>query len=194
MALIAAAARGRARLQVGHVERYNATMQALLARNIALAEIRTLTARRMNAGSARVMDIDVVLDLMVHDIDAVIAVKKSPVTDVSATGTKDPAVAVLTFADGATAHVTASRVTEGRTRDLTVEMKGGAVYALDYIERTLTRDGAPLPVAGDANNLGRQMTSFARAIRSGSATEVSGEDALAVMEVVWRVQKALGLR
>lgn len=193
-ALIAAAAHGNARLQVGHVERYNAAMQALLAYNMPVSDIRTLTARRMNAGSARVMDIDVVLDLMVHDIDAVMAVKKSPVTDVSASGTKDHAVAVLTFADGAAAHVTASRVTEGRTRDLTIEMKDGAVYALDYIERSLTRDGAPLPVPGDANNLGRQMTSFARAIRAGSAAEVSGEDALAVMDVVWRVQKALGLR
>lgn len=193
-ALIAAAAHGNARLQVGHVERYNAAMQALLARNIAISEIRILKARRMNAASARVMDIDVVLDLMVHDIDAVMAVKRAAVTDVSAAGTKDHAVAVLTFADGATAHVTGSRVTEGRTRDLTVEMSDGAVYALDYIERSLSRDGAPLAVPGDANNLGRQMTSFARAIRSGSATEVSGEDALAVMDVVWRVQKALGLR
>ncbi len=193
-ALIAAAAQGDARLQVGHVERYNAAMQALLAQNIAISEIRTLTARRMNAASARVMDIDVVLDLMVHDIDAVMAVKRAAVTDVSATGTKDHAVAVLTFADGATANVTASRITEGRTRDLTVELKDGAVYALDYIERSLSRDGAPLAVPGDANNLGRQMTSFARAIRSRSATEVRGEDALAVMDVVWRVQKALGLR
>ena len=90
--------------------------------------------------------------------------------------------------------MTASRITEGRTRDLTVELKDGAVYALDYIERSLSRDGAPLAVPGDANNLGRQMTSFARAIRSRSTTEVRGEDALAVMDVVWRVQKALGLR
>lgn len=193
-ALIEAAARGDARLQVGHVERYNAAMQALLAQGLATSEIRTLTARRMNAASARVMDIDVVLDLMVHDIDAVMAVKRAPVTDVSATGTKDHAVAVLTFADGATAHVTASRVTEGRTRDLTVEMKDGAVYALDYIERSLTRDGAIIPVPGDANNLGRQMMSFARSIRAHATPEVSGENALAVMDVVWRVQKALGLR
>jgi hypothetical protein len=100
---------------------------------------------------------------------------------------------MITFADGAAAHLTASRVTQGRTRDLRVEMKDGAVYALDYIERTLARDGGALAVPGDANNLGRQMTSFAEAVRTGAAAGVSADEALAVMDVVWRVQKALGL-
>ncbi len=190
-ALIAAA--GKTCLHVGHVERFNAAIQAFLALNLPYGGIRALTARRMNAGSARVVDIDVVQDLMVHDIDVVMAIKQIPVVEVAATGDKDHAVAVLTFADGATAEVTASRITEGRTRDLAVEMKDGAVYAADYIQRTLTRDGAALEVTGDANNLGRQMTSFAHAVRTGGRTAVSGDDALAVMEVVWRVQKALGL-
>lgn len=192
-ALIAAAAATNTCLQVGHVERFNAAIQALLALDPPRGEIRTLTARRMNAGSARVIDIDVVQDLMVHDLDVVMAIKQTAVADVQANGTKDHAVAMLIFADGATAQVTASRVTEGRTRDLAVEMKGGAVYAVDYIQRALTRDGVALSVTGDPNNLGRQMTSFAHAVRTGTCPAVSGDDALAVMEVVWRVQKALGL-
>ena len=192
-ALIAAAEATHTCLQVGHVERFNAAIQAFLALNPPRGEIRALTARRMNAGSARVIDIDVVQDLMVHDLDVVMAIKQSAVADVTATGTKDHAVATLAFADGATAMVTASRVTEGRTRDLAVEMKDGAVYAVDYIQRALTRDGVELSVTGDANNLGRQMTGFAHAVRTGTRPAVSGDDALAVMEVVWRVQKALGL-
>lgn len=192
-ALMAAAKAGGACLQIGHVERYNAAVQALLAEDIASSEILSLTARRMNAASARVTDIDVVLDLMVHDIDVVMALKGAAVTDVRAAGTKDHAEAVLTFADGAAAHLTASRVTQGRTRDLAVELMDGAVYALDYFERTLTRDGVALAVTGDANNLGRQMTSFARAVRTGGAPEVGAEDALAVMNVVWQVQRALGI-
>jgi predicted dehydrogenase len=193
-ALIAAAKAGGACLQIGHVERYNAALQALLAQNLASSEILSLTARRMNAASARVTDIDVVLDLMVHDIDVVMALKSgATVTDVRAAGTKDHAEAVLTFADGAAAHLTASRVTQGRTRDLAIELMDGAVYALDYFERTLTRDGAALAVAGDANNLGRQMTGFANAVRTGRAPEVGAEDALAVMNVVWQVQRALGI-
>ncbi len=192
-ALMAAAKAGGACLQIGHVERFNAAVQALLAQNIAASEILSLTARRMNAASARVTDIDVVLDLMVHDIDVVMALKGVAVIDVRAAGTKDHAEAVLTFADGAAAHLTASRVTQGRTRDLAIEMMDGAVYGLDYFERALSRDGVPLPIEGDANNLGRQMTSFARAVRTGAKPDVSAEDALAVMNVVWQVQRALGI-
>src|SRR5690606_9755281 len=83
-ALIEAADKSRACLQIGHVERFNAGVQAFLAQNPAAGEMRTLTARRMNAGSARVTDIDVVLDLMVHDLDVVMALKQSPVTGISA--------------------------------------------------------------------------------------------------------------
>lgn len=192
-ALMDAAARGNACLQVGHVERFNAAVLAFLALESPVAAIRSLAARRMNAGSARVTDIDVVMDLMVHDIDVVLAIKRAPVMVVSAVGTKDHAVATLTFADGATATLTASRMTEGRTRDLAVEMADGAVYGIDFIERALVKDGAALPVSGDANNLGRQMTSFAHAIRTGTCPPVSGADALAALEIVWRVQRALGL-
>jgi predicted dehydrogenase len=123
----------------------------------------------------------------------VMAVKNVAVADVQAAGTKDHAEAVLAFADGTAAHLTASRVTQGRTRDLALELMDGAIYALDYFERTLTRDGAALAVTGDANNLGRQMTSFARAVRTGRAPEIGADDALAVMNVVWQVQRALGI-
>lgn len=192
-ALMAAAEKTGACLQIGHVERFNAAVQALLAHQPPPAEMRSLTARRMNAGSARVTDIDVVLDLMVHDLDVVLALKQAPVTDIRAIGSKDHAVATLTFADGATAHLTASRITEGRTRDLSIEMSDGAVYGVDFIQRSLTRDGVSLSVPGDANNLGRQMTSFAHSIRNGAPPAVSGADALAAMQIVWRIQKALGL-
>jgi predicted dehydrogenase len=57
----------------------------------------------------------------------------------------------------------------------------------------VAKDGAPLRVAGDANSLGRQMTDFARAVRTGSPPQVGAEDALAAMDVVWRVQKILGI-
>lgn len=192
-ALMAAAERGRAVLQIGHVERFNAAVQALLAQGLEPSAIRSLTARRMNAGSARVGDIDVVLDLMVHDIDVVLALKRAPVAEVRATGSADHAVAMLTFSDGASARLTASRVTEGRTRDLAVETKTGSLFSLDYVARTLTKDGAALPVVGDANSLGRQLRDFARASREGGAPQVGAAEALAVMDTAWRVQRALGL-
>ncbi len=114
-------------------------------------------------------------------------------TDVRATGDQDHAVATLQFEDGATAEITASRVTPGRTRDLTVTLHDGKTYALDYIERTLSVDGVTIPVTADANSLGRQMSAFAHSIRTQTPPQISGGDALSVMDVTWRVQKALGL-
>lgn len=192
-ALMAAAKDGGAVLQVGHVERFNAAVMALLAENPNPADIKQIVARRMNAGSARVTDIDVVLDLMVHDIDVVMALKRSPVHEVTATGDKDHAVARLAFEDGTFADVTASRTTPGRVRDLSVVMDDGAVYALDYIERTLTHRGADISVAGDANPLGRQVRDFARCIRRHETPQVCADQALRVLEIVWRTQQALGL-
>lgn len=192
-ALQEAAAVGSTVLQVGHVERFNAAVVALRALNLPRADIAQLTARRMNAGSARVLDIDVVLDLMVHDLDVVMALKGEPVTEVRATGSGDHATAALVFADGSTAEITASRVTPGRTRDLALVMKDGTPYALDYIERSLRRGDAAVPVTGDANPLGRQVSAFAASIRTGTKPAVSADDAIAVMQVVWRIQRSLGL-
>src|SRR6185312_8583720 len=93
--MIAAAREGKAVLQVGHVERFNPAVETLLAAAVAPAAIRALAARRMSAASARVTDIDVVTDLMVHDLDVVLALKGGDVAGVQAAGDDDHAVALL---------------------------------------------------------------------------------------------------
>lgn len=197
-ALIAAAAEGCAVLQVGHIERFNPAVETLAHAALTPASIRALAARRMSAASARVLDIDVVTDLMVHDIDVVLALKKTPVVHVSAEGNDDHAVALLRFADGATATLTASRVTATRIRDLDLVTLDD-FFHLDYGGRTLSRsrrrdtghiDCTDLAVTG-ADALSAQLEDFLRCAPDKRAPRVSGEDALACMIVCAQIRAAI---
>jgi len=191
--VVATAKARNAALQVGHIERFNPAVSALLA-HVGDAAVKALTVRRMNAGSARVKDVDVVMDLMVHDIDVVLALKRQPVVNVSATGNGDHARALLAFRDGTVADITASRTYDGRLRDLHAVLENSALE-MDYVARTLTeKTGAntiALPVEAD-DALTMQLDSFLRAIK-GASPVVSAADGLKVMDVAWRVQAALGL-
>jgi predicted dehydrogenase len=184
-------------LRVGHVERFNPAIVALA--DIAPDGIRALLGRRLSGASARVTDVDVVLDLMVHDIDAVLSVKRRPVTDIAARGDRDHAVAVLAFDDGATATLVASRVAPLRVRDLDV-LTSAVAYRVDYLARSLhalrTENGqivaSPCPVpARDA--LAAQLDAFIAAVRGTADRPVTLAEAEAAMTVAWRVQAALGL-
>jgi predicted dehydrogenase len=196
--MIDAARAGRAVLQVGHVERFNPAVETLLAAATSPSSIRALAARRMSAASARVTDIDVVTDLMVHDLDVVLALKGANIAAVQAEGSDDHAVALLRYPDGAVATLTASRLTATRVRDLDVA-DDDAFFHLDYIGRTVTRTlkrgadhmaTAQLAVP-DSDALAAQLGDFVRCVRAKSKPRVSGDDALAVMRVAWLIQAAL---
>ena len=124
-------------LQVGHVERFNPVFRYL--ETVATAP-RFIEAHRLSPYPARSTDIGVVLDLMIHDLDVVLAFVKSPVTSVDAVGipvlsqTEDIANARLRFANGCVANLTASRVSPERMRKIRV-FSGGATtsyVSLDY--------------------------------------------------------------
>ncbi len=110
-------------LQVGHIERFNPVFKYL--ENIATAP-RFIEAHRLSPYPARSMDVGVVLDLMIHDLDIVLAFVKSKVISVEAVGlpvlskSEDIANARLKFANGCIANLTASRVSEERTRKIRV--------------------------------------------------------------------------
>ena len=197
-ALMAAAVKGRAILQVGHIERFNPAAETLAHAMLPPASILALAARRMSAASARVLDIDVVTDLMVHDIDVVLALKKTAVAHVSARGNDDHAVALLSFADGTTATLTASRVTTTRIRDLDVVTRD-AFYHLDFSARTLSKsrrrdnghiESTDLAVTG-TDALSAQLEDFLSCVRDKRAPRVGGEDALATMILVAQIRKAM---
>ena len=125
-------------LQVGHVERFNPVFNYL---QTAAPEPRFIECHRLSPFPARSTDIGVVLDLMIHDLDVVLAFVKSPVTNVDAvgipvlSGSEDIANARLRFANGCVANLTASRVALERMRKIRV-FSGGTTtpsyVSLDY--------------------------------------------------------------
>ena len=124
-------------LQVGHVERFNPVFKYLES---VATEPRFIETHRLSPFPARSTDIGVVLDLMIHDLDIVLAFVKAPVTSVDAVGvpvlsaTEDIANARLRFANGCVANLTVSRVSPERMRKIRV-FSGGAMtsyISLDY--------------------------------------------------------------
>jgi predicted dehydrogenase len=124
-------------LQTGHVERFNPVFHYL---QTVATEPRFIETHRLSPYPARSTDIGAVLDLMIHDLDVVLAFVKSPVTSVDAVGvpvlsqSEDIANARLRFANGCVANLTVSRVSPERMRKIRV-FSGGAVrsyISLDY--------------------------------------------------------------
>ncbi len=124
-------------LQVGHVERFNPVFKYL---ETVAPEPRFIETHRLSPYPARSTDIGVVLDLMIHDLDVVLAFVKSPVTSVDAVGipvlskSEDIANARLRFANGCVANLTVSRVSPERMRKIRVFSGGEApsYISLDY--------------------------------------------------------------
>ncbi len=115
-------------LGVGHVERFNPAFESIASRSL---EPRYIETQRIAPFTFRSTDIGVVLDLMIHDIDLVLALVKSPLRDVDAfggavfTGAEDMASAILKFENGAVAHLTASRVAMAASRKMRVFSRDG---------------------------------------------------------------------
>jgi len=158
--LLAAALAGGAVLAVGHVEFHNPAVQSLLALGRAP---RFVEVQRLARFTPRSLDVDVVLDLMIHDLQILHALDPSPLTEVRATGIEvlsprvDIANARLVFASGCVANVTASRVSAERIRKLRLFLPS-RYYSLDYQGQEIkgyrlaeVTDGAP---PADAAGLG----------------------------------------
>ena len=135
--LVGLAQKNKCVLQVGHVERFNPVFKYL---EKVATEPRFIEGHRLSPYPARSTDIGVVLDLMIHDLDVVLAFVKSPVTSVDAVGipvlskSEDIANARLRFANGCVANLTVSRISPERLRKIRV-FSGGAVtsyISLDY--------------------------------------------------------------
>ena len=196
--LIAVAAAGKRILQVGHSERYNGGVQALAER---IRDPGFIEVHRMGPFPGRGIDVDVVLDLMIHDIDIVLTLVKAPVTGVSAVGVPvisgqaDIANARLEFASGCVANITASRVSGERLRKIRVFQRD-TYFVLDYATQELhlfqpSPDAAPgssrltrvdIPVA-QVEPLRQELADFVSSVRSRRPPLVPGEagrDAVAV--------------
>jgi len=201
--LIALAARVKRVLQVGHLERFNA---AILAAEPHLRSPRFIECHRLAPYRERGTDVNVVLDLMIHDIDIVQTIVGAPITSIDAVGTPvfsegiDIANARIRFANGCVANATASRVSLKTERKMRI-FEDDAYLSLDLQQKILTliRKRVPadapgaLPVTieeqslepGDA--LKAQIDSFLECIRSGRAPVVPGEAGLVALETALRI-------
>lgn len=200
-ALIDSAAVKNLVLQVGHTERFNPAIEALWTQNLTPGEIRALTAHRMNPPATRIIKDDEILDLMVHDLDVILALKQAPVLEVAARSLgAEHSEAVLTFADGTKATLSASRTATERARDLEVLTNTGTIH-VDYADRRAwavsSSSGAdsassPQPIKVESGDpLQQQLAHFAACIHGVHPPRVSGEHALATMKLAWRIQAAL---
>jgi predicted dehydrogenase len=201
--LIALAASARRILQVGHLERFNA---AILAAMPHLTAPRFVECHRLAPYRERGTDVNVVLDLMIHDIDIVQTIVGGPISTIDAIGTPvfsdeiDIANARIRFENGCVANATASRVSLKTERKLRI-FEDDAYLSLDLQQKIVTHirkrapTGAPgdLPVSieeqsleqGDA--LKAEIDSFLDCIRSGRPPVVPGEAGLTALETAMRI-------
>jgi predicted dehydrogenase len=140
-ALVQAAQEAQLVLQVGHVERFNPTFVELL-NVLSRHDILAVEARRLSPFARRAADVSVVYDLMVHDLDLLLALVDEPLTAVQAVGRRarspqlDHVIAFLTFANGQIASLSASKITQHKIRELTITCAEAFVVA-DLLARTV---------------------------------------------------------
>lgn len=210
-------ARARAKgvvLQVGHVERFNPAV-GLLPDILEDKQIVALDFRRMSPYSSRALDTDVVSDLMIHDIDILNSLLPVPKLRVEAAGTApasgqwaDYVVATLCHDGGVIATFTASRVTEQKIRTLCITTLE-AYIELDYLERRILVSRATHPHFSNSGTSYRQeniiekvyvpnreplvaeIEDFLKCIHSGDDPLVTGDDGVAALETVERIQACL---
>ena len=200
-------------LMVGHVERYNPVVACL---DKTPGEARFIEAHRLAPYPPlrpglrpRGTEVSVVLDLMIHDLDIIQYLVRSPVKQVDAVGvallspTEDIANARIQFENGCVANVTASRVSQERMRKIRV-FKPHAYLSLDYQTQTgetvyLAKTGLvrePVPIV-DANALQLELTEFCACIQTGKTTgrlqapKVSGEDGMKALVLAERILEAI---
>jgi len=191
-------------LQVGHVERYNPAIEAALA---LVAAPRFIEVHRLGVFTLRSLDVDVVLDLMIHDLQIVSALVGRPVREVRAAGVPvltpklDIANARLAFEGGCVANLTASRVSAEKVRKcrvfapsiyVSVDMQAQSVSAFRLRRESGRPEILPVPVAVSREEpLSRELADFRRAVVEGSRPLVSGEDGRDALALAERVLEAV---
>jgi predicted dehydrogenase len=199
--LIAAASRAGVPLAVGHTERFNPAVTAAmqLIQSPGFVEVH-----RLGGFPDRSLDIDVVLDLMIHDLDVLLATVGSEVVGLEAVGVPvlteriDIANARLRFASGCIANVTASRISRDRVRKVRYFQRDAYIsidYASQEVEHyALERQPGTLPTIGGGRvdvthdePLKLELADFVNAVRTGGRPRVAGEDGRRALELAQRI-------
>ena len=202
--LVARARRAGRVLQVGHVERYNPAIAAALS---LVDSPRFIEVHRLGVFTARSLDVDVVLDLMIHDLQIVSALVGRPVREIRAAGVPvltpklDITNARLEFDGGCVANLTASRVSAEKVRKcrvfapslyVSIDMQAQSVSAMRLSRDSGRPEIHPVPVSVSREEpLARELADFRRAVADGSRPLVSGEDGRDALRLAERVVAAV---
>ena len=220
--LIKAAKNNNVVLLVGHIERFNPAVEQMGKILSDTSKIRSLTAQRMSAASGRITDVDVAMDLMIHDVEVIQSLVKSPVKNIQTCSVKTPdkpegkdyITAILEFENGATANLTASRITQARVRTLTVTTDTNYID-MDFINQSINvHSQGRMPYVNqesipDWMNYGlkgsveqlfiptnqpltAELNHFMDCVRGKATPRISGENALNALRVIWEIQRKLG--
>ena len=209
-------------LLVGHIEQFNPAVEQMHKILSDSTRIRSLTAQRMSAASGRITDVDVSMDLMIHDIEVIQSLVKSPVVNVNASAVKTSdqpegknyITALVEFENGVTANLTASRITQARVRTLTVTTDTNYID-MDFINQSINvHSQGRMPYVNQEDipewmhyglkgsveqlfiptnqPLSAELGHFLACIRGEATPRITGEMALNALKVIWQVQEKLG--
>lgn len=193
--------------QVGHLERFNSAMLALQK---IVNQPMFIEAHRLSPFQGRSADINVVLDLMIHDLDIILSLVNSPVAQVQAVGVPvvspqlDIANARVTFANGCVANVTCSRVSQMSSRRIRL-FQPDAYVTIDYVAQQIVVFRREMGLAeGDfprvvkekldidkGDSLEKELAAFASSVKGRTPPLVSGEEGKKALQVALRVQEEI---
>jgi len=200
-AIIQAAKTGTARLQIGHLERFNPAILNLRER---ITKPMFIEVHRISPFKERGTDVDVILDLMIHDIDIILSLVESPIVSVESVGVPvltssiDIANARLRFASGCIANITASRISADVMRKIRI-FQPDAYISIDYAQHavdvfTLSADKQirhARDEISEADALQAEIRAFVDALKHGSAILVDGEAGLKAFEVAEMIKNTM---
>lgn len=199
--LVALAKKNGLILQIGHLERFNPAVEAV--KDI-VKEPKFIEVQRLGSFSARSLDTNVVLDLMIHDLDIILDLINDEVEVIRSSGIHvlsekfDIANARLEFKSGCVATLTASRVHQGKVRNLRI-FEPTAYYSVDYMDQEVKS----FPLNGRQTDIKTlkikkeeplkiELKNFLACIKTGKNRKVSGEEGLRALKLAHKILDEIG--
>ncbi len=198
--LISLAKKKGVTVAVGHLERFNPAVEFLgnLVKSPLFIEIQ-----RLGSFSPRSLDVDVIMDLMIHDLDIILQWDDSGIEKIDVSGIPviskkvDIANVRIQFFSGLVANVTASRISQKKTRKLRIFQKNG-YFSVDYKKKSVkiyringTDISEEIPEIDDVEPLLNLWNNFYKTVKTGKNLSVSGKDGRDALELAERISKSI---